>query len=486
MRKRFEEQLSLGVIPISEVKIRIKSRDEMPPILVCLQTIFVTKELNESVFELLEAVICKNKKETGRQGMDLWHILVLGVVRHACNTNWDKLHHYANNDMIMRNIMGLHNNEFLEGFCEFEYQTILDNVSLLDVDTINKINTLVVEHGLKLFKKKEDEGLVLKTDSFVVETNVHFPTDLNLLNDSVRVALRRIIKLIVQREISGDGWRKAKSTIKNFKTLLRSTSWVVFKGKKEEHKKEMVKLYLSTAKEIEVKLRAAIVECQDEELKKYSDYVSLFINQIDRRLLKGETIPAEEKVYSIFEEHTEWISKGKRHPELGNLMMITTNQHHLIMDYKIMFKERDPQQVDPLLARLKTAYPNQTIDSISTDKGFWSASNFNCCVGAGIKNVVMPKKGKCNKKEYAREHTETFIKLRNKHSAVESNINALEHHGLNRCMDKGKEHFERYVALSVLSYNLHLVGKEIIRQQHEKEKKALAKKGKESRYKQAA
>ena len=155
MRKRFDQQFSLGVIPIEEVKIRTKSRDEMPPLLVALQTIFVTKELNESVFELLEGVICKDKKATGRQGMDLWHILVLGLVRHACNTNWDKLHHFANNDMTMRNIMGLHNNEFAEGFCEFEYQTILDNVSLLDVDTINKIDALVVEYGLKLFKKKK-------------------------------------------------------------------------------------------------------------------------------------------------------------------------------------------------------------------------------------------------------------------------------------------------------------------------------------------
>jgi len=66
MRKRFEEQYSLGVIPISEVKIRTKSRDEMPPLLVGLQTIFVTKELNEAVFELLESVVCKNKKATGR------------------------------------------------------------------------------------------------------------------------------------------------------------------------------------------------------------------------------------------------------------------------------------------------------------------------------------------------------------------------------------------------------------------------------------
>ena len=143
-----------------------------------------------------------------------------------------------------------------------------------------------------------------------------------------------------------------------------------------------------------------------------------------------------------------------------------------------MFKERDAQQLEPLLVRLKTVYPNQTIDSISMDKIFWSATNFNCCVGVKIKNVVMPKKGKCNKKEYAREHTEKFIKLRNNHSAEESNINALEHHGLNRCMDKGKEHYYRYVDLSVLSYNLHLVGKEIIWQQNKKEKKVLAKKRK--------
>ena len=155
MRQRFEQQLSLGVTPISEVEIRTKSRDEMPPLLVALQTIFVTEELSEQVFAILEERICKNKKGTGRPGMDLWHILVLSLVRHACNTNWDKLHYYANNDMTMRNIMGLHNNEFGEGFHQFEYQNILDNVSWLDAETIDKINSVVVGYGIKLLKKKK-------------------------------------------------------------------------------------------------------------------------------------------------------------------------------------------------------------------------------------------------------------------------------------------------------------------------------------------
>lgn len=131
MRKRFETQLSFGVTPIGEVKINTKSRDEMPSILICLQTIYTTPELSEKVFAILEDVVCKNKKKTGRKGMDLWHILVLSIVRHGCNCNWDKLQYYANNDMSMRKIMGLRNNQFEDGFCEIEYQNIIDNVSIL-------------------------------------------------------------------------------------------------------------------------------------------------------------------------------------------------------------------------------------------------------------------------------------------------------------------------------------------------------------------
>lgn len=160
MRKRFDQQISLGITPISEVKINIKSRDEMPPILVALQTIFITPELNEKIFSILEDKLTKDKKATGRWGMDLWHILVLSVVRHGCNTNWDKLHRYANFDMELRSIMGLHVSDFQEDFLFLEYQNILDNVSLLDAETINKINSLVVEYGVNLLKKKRTKQYI--------------------------------------------------------------------------------------------------------------------------------------------------------------------------------------------------------------------------------------------------------------------------------------------------------------------------------------
>ena len=471
MRKRFEQQMTMGVEPIAEVKIRLKSRDEMPPILLALQTIFITPKLSEIIFSILEEKICKGKKDTGRTGMDLWHILVLSVVRHACNTNWDKLHRYANTDIEMRKIMGLHSTDFYNDFYEFEYQNILDNVSLLDAETINKINATVGEYGLTLLKKKEQEGLQLKADSFVVKTNVHFPTDLNLLYDSLRKTLCCIQHLQFTNPSICDGWRKIKSIKKETKKIFRSCSWYVFKGKKEDVKKHMVRQYLAQANNILNRAKTLLAVSLDEDLKYYTDYVALFINQIDRRLLQGQTILAEEKVYSIFEPHTEWINKGKRQPELGNTVLITTNQYHLIMDYKIMFNEKDASQIVPLIDRLKTNYPNQIIDSISTDKGFYSKENFAYVVNAEIPKVIMPKKGKLNKKEYEREHESGFIKLRNKHSAVESNINMLEHHGLDCCVDKGKPSLERYVALSVLAYNFHIIGNELIKIKRKKEQK---------------
>ena len=157
MRQRFEQQMSLRTVAISDVKFPLKSRDELPPVIMALQYIFVTPQLNEKVFELLEKKICKGKKKTGRKGMDLWQtILVLAVVRHACGTNWDTLETWSNHHELVRRIMGVHATAFIEDEkIEFNYQTILDNVSLIDEDLLWQINLLVVDAGHKLVKKKK-------------------------------------------------------------------------------------------------------------------------------------------------------------------------------------------------------------------------------------------------------------------------------------------------------------------------------------------
>jgi hypothetical protein len=96
MRQRFEQQMNLRTVAISEVKFPLKSRDELPPVLMAFQYIFITPELNKKIFDLLEKEICSGKRKTGRKDMDLWHVLVLAVVRHGLGTNWDRLEYLSN------------------------------------------------------------------------------------------------------------------------------------------------------------------------------------------------------------------------------------------------------------------------------------------------------------------------------------------------------------------------------------------------------
>lgn len=480
MRQRFEQQTSLGILPINEVKFsarNLKSRDELMPVLLALQQLYVTPELNEAVFTLLEKKVCGDKKKTGRKGMDLWHILVLAVVRHTLGTNWDRLEHIANNDILARKILGVYIDKFGIEEQEFCYQTIVDNVSLIDEALLIKINELVVKHGHDLLKKKEDEALLLKTDSFVLKTDVHFPTDLNLLWDSARKCMDTVEKL--REGFPVNGMRKIKYIRKGFKSLFRSTSQQVFKGRNEDKKKQAVNAYLDKARELQGRFEVIINTPFGSDIKAvalitalqvYNTYLKKFIGQVDRRLLQGETIPASEKVYSIFEEHTEWISKGKlgHQVELGHLVLLTTDQYHFIVDYKVMEKEKDAPQVGPLIERIKTTFPATAIYSHSFDKGFYSKDNYAALEKSGTQHVIMPKRGKLNKAEKEREHTKGFKALRNQHSAVESNINMLGHHGMARCPDQGITHYKRYLGLSVLAYNLHILGNHLMAAERKK------------------
>jgi hypothetical protein len=197
------------------------------------------------------------------------------------------------------------------------------------------------------------------------------------------------------------------------------------------------------------------------------EYLDKFIDLLDRRVIKGEQIPHEEKIFSIFEEYTEWIKKGKMNPnvELGKKLAITTDQYNLIVDYRILENQHDVEMVKPIAEDLIQSH---RIKSWSFDKGFWHKEN-KALLEEHVEKVVMPKKGKCNKLEQAEEDHRSFKLLRNQHSAVESNINELECRGLDRCPDRGYMHFKRYIGLSVAAYNLRRIGQRLIEIQREQQ-----------------
>ena len=169
------------------------------------------------------------------------------------------------------------------------------------------------------------------------------------------------------------GWRKIKCLRSTTKSLFRQASQQVFRsnGKNEQQKIQAVKNYLQQSKMLQqrfeelinnppVGINIQLILLHVILLQRYNDFAKKFTDQIERRLLKVETIPASEKIYSIFEEHTGWITKGKlnKKVELGHLLLITTDQYQLIVDYKIMEGEKDAAQIEPLKQRIQHNYPD--------------------------------------------------------------------------------------------------------------------------------
>jgi len=475
MRNRFEQQYSIGQRLIEETPINIKSKEKLDQLVTALKAIYLHPEYNQRIFDIMEKYLTAGKRRTGRKGMDLWSIFVLSQVRLCLNMGYEWIHNLANNHLSIRWLMGVET-EYGYSRVEFSYQNIYDNVTLISDEMVKEINSVVLEFGHgEVFKKKGTEALHLKTDSFVVESNVHFPTDYNLLWDCSRKCMDVVYKFLNKYK-NIKGWRKIKDWRAELKGLMRELGKATASGGpgKEERVKKAAYRYITKASVFYSKLEKElplfpINDMGDLGLVLSLEYFMVLLKKhielVDRRILKGETIPHSEKMFSIFETYTEWIKKGKSRPdvELGKKLSITTDQFHLIVDYQIMDEEQDRDIVIELADRLLQLYK---IQSWSFDKGYWGRENKQL-LQLEIPQVIMPKLGRRTKQEEDEEQSRSFKKLKNKHSAIESNINELEHRGLNRCPDRSLKNFTRYIGLGVCAYNLRKIGAEILNQQRD-------------------
>lgn len=159
MRKRFEQQRELDAELIPDVKIDPTSRHELPKLLTGLQYIFITPELNEAVFEILEQKILKKRKDTGRPGLSLWEILVLGTMRLNLDTDYDALQDLANNHRVVQGILGVHKLGIFGTNKYYALQTLKDNIALLDDQTLKEVSEVVVKAGHQLKKKRSQKKL---------------------------------------------------------------------------------------------------------------------------------------------------------------------------------------------------------------------------------------------------------------------------------------------------------------------------------------
>lgn len=309
----------------------------------------------------------------------------------------------------------------------------------------------------------------------MVETKVCFPSDLKLLHQSLSKSMSLIGQLLGKCTLSN--WGKHADWCKR----LSSSSLLVSKVYRNKGKnyqarlQKVVQTHLCFCQKIRVKLGDSILTIRDlisesqekaalltdlyDQLILFVGYFDLHHDLVTRRILEGEKIPHSEKLFSLYEPHTEWISKGKSNKkvELGHAVCITTNQAHFCLHWQVMEKQADVDM--PLIIRdfIAKNYDQSPIKSWSFDTNFGSKEN-RVTLAKQVDCLVMPKKGKVSKKEKANRH-ECYRKYKRKHSTIEANIAHLEHLGAGVCPDKGLDGFKRYVGLSVLAYNLHRFGK---------------------------
>ena len=324
----------------------------------------------------------------------------------------------------------------------------------------------------------------------MVETDVHYPTDINLLLDAVRKVIRLIG--VVCSGVGLTDWRQShhnsltvKRSYRNVQNLKRSTSQHA--DKKAERERLIVEAhqeYVALAKgfvdkaegtlaEIRAKSRDIKTEAALLEIEEFIKHARRQMDQITRRVVQEESIPHGEKVFSLFEQHTEWICKGKAGvpQELGLRVGIVEDQYQFILHHLVMEKETDDKVAVPMIRKTQENFPELTMCSF--DKGYHSPEN-RIALGQMLEQAILPKKGRLSLKEKEAERSEEFVEMKRRHSAVESAINALENHGLDMCPDHGIFGFKRYVALAVLARNLqnlgHIIQQKELKRQARREK----------------
>ena len=484
MRTVIQPQLQFGETDIAAIVLDPKSRDDIPQILRGLQYIYTEIDLRQQVFAILEEVIPdradgkgKVSSHTGRPGMEQWKILVLGVLRLGLNVDYDRIQELANQHKTIRQMLG--HSDWLDEQA-YGFQTIRDNVSLFTPEILDRINQAVVNAGHALLNQTAEDSLKTRADSFVLKTLVHFPTDINLLGDAIRKTLQTCAALCDALALTE--WRQSAYHLRVFKKSYRLIQKLKHSTSQDDAKRQAKQEQIAAAYQSHLDLAELHVQRAQTtrqrlhvehglpavmlaELDEYLAHAERQIDQIRRRVLQGQAIPHGEKVFSIFQPHTEWISKGKAGVpvELGLRVAVVEDQHRFILHHQVMEKTTDEQVAVTLVEHTQPRFP--AVKAMSFDKGFHSPEN-QTKLKQRLETVVLPKKGRLSEADKARESTPEFVRLRRQHSAVESAINALGVHGLDQCPDHGIDGFKRYVALAIVARNIQRLGA-VLREQEQ-------------------
>jgi IS5 family transposase len=338
----------------------------------------------------------------------------------------------------------------------------------LTPETLKAINDIVVQAAVELGL---EDGQKLRVDTTVVQTDIHHPTDNTLLWDVVRVVTRlvgRLAAALERRRIKGfrDRTRSARRRMQEIQRMTsrqrqdqQTATYRELIGIAEEvvESARMVLRQTRKARSKDMTTDMVITETR-KEIEHFCDLGDRVIDQSGRRVLNGEQVPTTEKLYSIFEPHTDLIKRGKvKTPiEFGHKVFLAESARGLITQYEVL----DGNPVDQEHVVISLERHKQTFGDVpelySSDRGFFSESNVSSCEQQGVKVVCIPQRGgtKTPARE-AYEKSRDFKSGQRFRAGIEGRISVLfRGRGMKRCLAEGRERFELWVAAAVLANNL--------------------------------
>src|SRR5262247_3523438 len=414
--------------------------------------------------DLMRGLKAPNK---GRRGLTASQTLRALVVMRLKNWDYRELRERIADGITLR--------QFTDFCCEKvpKHDAFNRSFNRLTPATLKAVNDLVVEAAVKLGL---EDGSKLRVDTTVMETDIHHPTDNTLLWDVVRVITRlvgQLAKAVKRRRFKGF-CNRTRAARRRMQEIQRMSS-----RQRQERQTAAYRALIGIAEEVLESARRVLQDTGKasgkkpfadlavagfrQEIEHYCGLGERVINQARRRILDGEQLANAEKIYSIFEPHTDLIMRGKvRTPlEFGHKVFLAESAKGLITQYKVLKgNPSDADHVAPSLKRHLKAFGHAP-QLYGADRGFFSEQNVASCARSGVSTVCIPQRGgkKAPERE-AFEKSAAFKKGQRFRAGIEGRISVLTRgRGMKRCLAEGSERFELWVGAAVLANNLLVIAR---------------------------
>jgi len=389
-------------------------------------------------------------QETGRQGLSAEAVLRCALLKQYRQLSYEELAFHLEDSASFRAFARL-------PWAWSPKKSVLHKtIGAIRAETWEAVNrTLLVSAR----QEKVEDGSVVRLDSTATAALMHQPSDSSLLWDGVRV----MVRLLKQAQTwLGEGARAWHDHRRAAKKRWQAIEYTRGPPKRVPLYRALIKIVRTTLaylRDAAARLSGSVapaVALWRAKVRHSEPLIENVIAQSERRVLRGEAVPAREKLVSLFETHADIIVKGKRDIQYGHKLNLSTGRSGLVLDVVIEAgNPADSERLMPMLERHIAVYgaaPRQAV----ADGGFASRDNLSRAKACGVSDMAFHKKSGLKVEDMVRSRW-VYRKLRNFRAGIEAGISCLKRaYGLARCTWRGLDHFKAYVWSSVVAYNLAL------------------------------